>query len=120
MTSNRTHPTDTLHYAAVLLAFVLAVVHGYLALFVEPVGSTASVQFLLLGTVFLVGVGVYLTPYFRPVLYLLGALYAIFLGLLWVFGGMEYLAVGVITGVAGGGFVLLTLYLFAREEGFVA
>lgn len=118
MTPNRSHPSDRLHYAAVLLAFALAVVHFYLGFVAEPFGSAASAQFLLFGVVFLAGVGVYLTTYFRPVLYLVGSLYAAFLGILWFTGGMRYLPLGLVTGVLGGSFLLLTAYLFAREETF--
>lgn len=119
MISEHSPPADAPHYGAVLLAFVLAVIHVYLGLLVEPPGSVASIRFLVIGAVFLVGVGVYLTTYFRPVLYLVGSLYAVFLAFLWLFSGMEYLALGTLTSVVGTGFVLLTAYLFAREEGFV-
>ncbi|ESP89987.1 DUF7475 family protein [Candidatus Halobonum tyrrellensis] len=118
MTSTRPHSADRLHYAAVLLAFALSVVHFYLGFAVEPFGSAASVQFVLFGVVFLAGVGVYLTTYFRPVLYLVGSLYAAFLGVLWFTGGMRYLRLGLATGVLGGSFILLTAYLFVREERF--
>lgn len=115
MARRRSRPDDPLHYAAVLLAFVLAAIHFYLALFVESAGDM-SLRFLLAGVVFLAGVGVYLTPYFRPVLYLFGSLYAGVLGVLWLFGGMEYFSIGLLTGVLGGSFLLLTVYLFVRDE----
>lgn len=120
MTSDRSRRRDTLHYAVVLLAFVLAVLHFYLGLVVEAAGPDASIRFFVIGAVFLAGVGVYLTAYFRPVLYLLGSLYAGFLGVLWLLGGMEYFRLGAITGVAGASFVLLTVYLFVREETFTS
>lgn len=115
MADRRTHLTDPLHLAAVALAFVLAALHAYVGVAIEPPGSAASIRFFLIGAVFLAGVVVYLTDLFRPVLYLLGSMYAAFLGLLWVVGGMEYVALGATTGVFGASFFLLTLYLFVRE-----
>lgn len=117
MAHRRSRPDDALHYAAVLLAFALALIHVYLGLFVETAGDM-SVRFLVIGAIFLAGVGVYLTPYFRPVLYLFGSLYAGVLGVLWLFGGTEYFPLGLLTGAVGGSFLLLTVYLFVRDETF--
>jgi hypothetical protein len=107
---------DALHYGVVALAFVLATIHFYLGLVVESPGNDMSIRFLLVGTIFLAGVVVYLTSYFRPVLYLLGSLYAGVLGVLWFLGGMQYFSLGLLTGVVGGSFLLLTVYLFVRDE----
>lgn len=120
MTADRPRRRGAAHYAAVALAFVLAAIHAYLGTVVTPFGSGASARFLLVGAVFLVGVVVYLTAYFRPVLYLLGSLYAVFLGVAWVLGGTTYLPLGVLTGVVGTAFVLLTAALFVREDAFTA
>lgn len=108
--------SDPLHLAAVALAFVLAALHVYAAVAVERPGATPSIRFLLIGAGFLAGVGVYLTAYFRPVLYLVGAAYAAFLGLLWLVGGMQYVTLGAVAGVFGTAFFVLTIYLFVTDE----
>lgn len=118
-----TEPTDRvehLHTFAVLVAVLLAVGHVYLALFVESVGTTASNRFLAVGTLFLAGAAVSLTRYFRPMLYPFGALYAAFLGVLWLLGGMKYFRYGLLMGALGTTFVVLTTYLFVRSEEGVA
>ncbi|WP_137285636.1 hypothetical protein [Halorussus salinisoli] len=116
MTSNEVERNGLLHDATIYLAFALAAIHFLIGLFVERPGSPTSIQFLLVGAVFLAGVGVHFTPYFRPILYLLGSLFAGFLGVLWLLGGMQYVGLGVLTGVVGGSFILLTTYLFVRAE----
>lgn len=64
----------------------------------------------------LVGPILYFTPYWQPLLYLLGVGFAIYLGGLWMLVGMEYFAFGVIAGITATSFILLGLYLFYREE----
>jgi hypothetical protein len=79
---------------------------------VRPRGP--SVQFLVIGLCLLVGPVLYVTPYWRPVLYLLGAVLALSLGVVWALGGMAYPGWGLLAGVAATGVVLLGVVLFVR------
>lgn len=107
---------DAFNWAFLSLAIVLASLHLYLGLFAAPVPSDRATQFVIIGLFFLVGPVVYFTPYWQPLLYLLGAGFAVYLGGLWILSGMEYLLFGLVTGITATSFVLLGLYLFFREE----
>ena len=106
-------PVTALFLGATLL---LAGVHLYLGLFEPSVPASRRGQFLAIGIAFFAGFIARLTPFWRPVLYLLGAAFAIFLGGLWLFGGLELFTAGVATGVVATAFAALALYLFVREE----
>lgn len=107
---------DTLDGAFLVLAALLAGIHIYLGLFASFVPDDRATQFVLIGLALLVGPVVYFTTYWRPILYLLGAGFATYLGVLWLLGGMEFFLLGVFTGVVATSFVLLGLYLFLRES----
>lgn len=107
---------DTYDWAFLLFAVVLAGLHLYLGLFAPFVAGDRAVQFVIIGLALLFGPIVYVTSYWQPLLYLLGAGFALYLGVLWILDGMEYLLFGVIAGIAATGLVLLGLYLFLREE----
>jgi hypothetical protein len=94
----------------------IAGIHLYLGLFEPSISRGRSGQFLLIGAAFLAGFLLRLTPLWQPVLYLLGAAFALFLGALWLLGGGEFFLVGVATGIAATAFIVLALYLFVREE----
>lgn len=106
---------DALDWLFVLSALALAGIHLYLGLAAAFVPDERATQFVLIGLAFLVGPLVYFTPYWRPVLYLLGAGFAVYLGTLWLLGGTEFFLFGAVTGVIATAFVLLALYLFVRE-----
>lgn len=105
-------PLEGLFWGVTLL---LAGIHLYLALFEPTIPEPRVGQFLLIGIAFLAGFLARLTPLWRPVLYLLGVAFALFLGALWIFGGLELFVVGVATGIAATIFIALALYLFVRE-----
>lgn len=94
----------------------IAGIHLYLGLFDPVVSGPRSGQFLLIGLAFLTGFLLRLTPLWRPVLYLLGAAFALFLGALWLLGGFERFLVGAGTGIVAAAFIALALYLFVRDE----
>ncbi len=98
------------------LTLVLAGIHLFLALFEPATSEPRRVQFIVIGAAFLGGFFIRLTPLWRPILYLLGAAFAVFLGGVWVLGGVENLAVGVLTGSVATAFIALALYLFVRTE----
>lgn len=107
---------DAFNLAFLFLAIVLAGLHLYLGLFSTFVTGDRATQFAIIGFALLVGPIVYVTPYWRPILYLLGAGFAMYLGVLWVLGGMEYFPFGALAGITATIFILLGLYLFFREE----
>ena len=109
-----------LHWLLILVAVALAGVHLYVGLAAPFVAGSNTAVFVFVAVAFLVGLAVYLSPYWRPVLYLLGVLLSLYLGQLWLFGGARYLAVGVVTGVVSLAFLALNLYLFYREGPFSA
>lgn len=107
---------DALETAFLLAAVALAGVHLYLGAVAPFVADARAMQFLVVGVVLLVGPALYFTRYWRPVLYLLGATLALSLGVIWALGGMAYLGVGLLAGVAATAVLLLGVYLFVRAE----
>lgn len=101
--------------AILLLSVVLAGIHLYLGNFAAGVPVERRGPFIIIGLVFLAGPVVYLTSYWRPVLYLLGVGLVAYLGGLWVLAGMEFLLIGVITGLVATTFGVLALILFIQE-----
>jgi hypothetical protein len=97
-------------WLAVLLAMVLAGLHVYVWY------STGREPFLVVAGMFLLGVVFFFTNYWRAVVYLLAALYATTLGVLWVLRGMNYSEVGVATAVVSVAFIGLVVYLFFVES----
>ncbi len=106
---------DAFDWAFLSLALVLAAVHLYLAFFAPFVPDDRATTFLVIGAVLLVGPLVYVTPYWHSLLYLLGAGLAVYLGVIWLLGGMEFLLVGAFTGTVATTFAVLALYLFVRD-----
>ncbi|PCR91757.1 hypothetical protein [Natrinema ejinorense] len=102
------------------LSLTLACIHLYLAVFVSPMATGSVLQFGLIGVALLVGPVVSRTRYWHPILYLLGAGFAFYLGVLWLLGGMAYPLIGAITGVTATAFALLGLFLFVRTEARLA
>ncbi len=118
-TNSRTGPGSgaaPIETAFFLLALALAGIHLYLGLLAPFVPSQSAVQFVVIAMALLVGPLVSLTRYWRPVLYLLGSALAVYLGVIWLLAGMEYFAIGVLTGIVATAFVVLGVYLFVRES----
>lgn len=101
-----------LDWLAVVLGVFLAGIHVYLGL------TQDETPFVVVGVGFLVGVVVFLTGYWQPVLYLLGAIYALTLGVIWVLDGTEYETIGIVTGTLSTIFLALAVYLFFRGGRF--
>ncbi|WP_276301634.1 hypothetical protein [Halorussus lipolyticus] len=104
---------SSLDWVAVALGVLLAGIHVYLGV------TTDQSPFVVVGAGFLLGVVFFLTRYWRPVLYLLGVIYALVLGFIWLLNGMEYRTIGLVTGAISVAFLVLISYLFAREGGLV-
>lgn len=107
---------DVFNWVFLCLAIVLAGIHLYLGLFATFVAGDRVTQFVIIGLALLFGPVVYFTPYWQPLLYLLGVGFATYLGGLWVLGGMEYFQFGILAGITATIFILLGFYLFVREE----
>lgn len=115
-TSDRSRPTpDAYNWAFLALTLALAGIHLYLGI----VDGRRATQFVLIGLALFAGPVMYFTRLWRPVLYLLGATFVLYLGTLWALGGAERFVVGVGTGVLATAFVLLAIFLFLREEGLL-
>lgn len=100
----------------VFLALVLAAVHLYLGVVAESVTAVQSRQFVVVSGFFLAGLLLYASPYWRSPLYLVFVLFATSLGWIWLFGGLQHLAVGVPTALVTACFTLVCAYLFYTEE----
>ncbi|WP_115862890.1 hypothetical protein [Halorussus litoreus] len=94
----------------VALAVSLAGIHLYLGV------TEARPPFVVAGIGFLVGVAVFPTRLFRPVLYLVGVAYAFVLGVVWALDGMTYPTFGVATGAISVAFVAVVVYRFLDES----
>ena len=97
------------------MALFLAGVHLYLGVAAPFVNDANTVRFLLIAAVFVAGLVVFVSPYWRPVLYVLGVALSLFLGALRLLGGARYLTVGLVTGALSLAFLALTVCLLYRE-----
>lgn len=107
---------DALTWAFLLSSVALVGIHLYLAAVTLPDPDAPTFQFVAIAVAFLVGPVLYFTRYWRPLLYLLGAGFAMYLGVIWALGGMAYPTIGVLTGLVATVFILLALYLFFRAQ----
>jgi hypothetical protein len=101
---------------AVALALALAGVHLYLGLAAGGVSPADAEAFTVVGVAFLLGTALYLTRFWRPVLYLGAVLAVMWLAVVWALGGMRYRGAGLVTLALGAGFVAVSMYLFVHEE----
>jgi hypothetical protein len=114
---NRSQDTlDSLRLVFVVLSLTLAGIHLYLGVFAQSVPDERATQFTVIGLSLLIGPMLYWTPYWRPILYLVGAGLAVYLGVLWLLAGMDYFLIGGLTGIIAVGFIVLGIYLFVRGE----
>lgn len=98
------------YWVGVLLSVGIAAVNLY-------VGYTASEPpILAVGISFLVGVGLFFTTLWRPVLYLLGVLHVTVLGVIWVLSGLQFLTIGLVNGALSLSLAVIALSLFFEEE----
>ena len=113
--ATRLRDLSGLNWRLVVLALILAGIHLYLGVAAPFVSDANTAQFLVIAAAFVAGLIVYVSPYWQPVLYLLGMALALFLGTLWLLGGARYLTVGLTTGVLSLAFLALNVYLLYRE-----
>lgn len=107
---------DAVDWAFLLSSVGLAVFHVYLMAVTWPDPDEPTFQFALIALVFLTISVTYAAGYWCSLFYLLCAGFAVYLGVLWVLGGMAYPTVGVATGVVATVFIVLAFYLFIRAH----
>jgi len=99
-----------IHWTGVFLSLGIAGINLF-------IGYTERlIPFLAVGGSFLLGVGLYLSRFWRPILYLVGILHVAILAVLWVLDGMQFLLFGVATGILSAGLAVIAAYLFFRAE----
>jgi len=99
-----------LDWLVVTLGLALAGIHLYLGV------TEGQSPFVVVGIGFLVGLAVFPTRVFRPVLYLVGVAYAFALGVVWALDGMAYPTFGLATGAISVAFVAVVVYRFLDES----
>ncbi|MDG5819766.1 hypothetical protein [Natronococcus sp. A-GB7] len=98
-----------LHWTGLLLSVCVAAINIY-------IGYTESQSpFFVIGASFLLGVVLFMTRFWNPILYLLGVLHIVALGIIWFLDGMRFLAFGIATGILSTGLTVIALYLFFEE-----
>lgn len=98
-----------IHWTGVFLSLGIAGINIY-------IGSvTSQVPFLAIGGSFLLGVGLYLSRFWNPILYLVGVLHVAILGYLWVLDGMPFTLLGAFVGVLSAAVAVIATYLFFME-----
>lgn len=95
---------SSLDWLVVALGLGLAGIHIYLGV------TEGRPPFLVVGVGFLVGVGLFPTRLWEPVVYLVGIAYVFVLGVVWVLDGFRYLTFGVATGALSLAFVVVAVY----------
>ncbi|KTG10391.1 hypothetical protein AUR64_12550 [Haloprofundus marisrubri] len=105
---------EPLHATGFGLGALLAGVHLWLGT------ETGLTTFYVVGAVYVAGLAVYLTTYWRPVGYLVAIVHTLALGVVWLLGGRAFFDVGVATGVLALSFVVVSGYLFAADSGLTA
>lgn len=80
------------------------------------VGYVASqTPMLAVGCSFLVGVGLFFTRFWNPVVYLLGVVHVTALGVIWVLSGYQFLAIGLVNGALSVALAAIAISLFFEE-----
>ena len=116
MTYVRLTDPDYLDWTFLSLAAALAAIHLYLGFVSLSVSVVQAQQFLVVSGCFLVGVLLYVSPYWQSPLYLVFILFATSLGWIWLFGGLQHFSIGVLTGLVAVAFTLVCVYLLYVEE----
>lgn len=98
-----------IHWTGVFLSLGIAGINLF-------IGYTEGLTpFFAVGGSFLLGVGLYVSRLWRPILYLVGILHVTILAVLWVLDGMQFLLFGVASGILSAGLAVIAAYLFFRE-----
>lgn len=99
-----------LHWLGVALSLAIAGINAW-------VGYTQQQPpLLLVAGSFLLGVVLFGTQFWRPVLYLLGLVHIGVLFILWVLGGMQFRPLGLAVGALSLGLAAIATYLFVTAK----
>lgn len=113
--SQRWKDADGFEWLFFLSSVMLGVTHLYVA-WAQPLDSVEyGGLFVFLGLAILVGPLLYVTAFWNPIFYVIGALLTCSLGVVWILDGLNHLLVGLVTGVPALGVIVLGSYLFLRE-----
>lgn len=104
------------HWLAIAAAVVSAVIHLYLAPRVMNFNQTMGILFILAGLGYFGGIAIFLTRYWRPILYLVAALFTIVQIVAWVATGMGGGTMGIVDKAVQVVFVVLVGYLYAQTR----
>lgn len=107
--SRDTSTWNWVHWVGVILSLGIAAINIFIGY------SENQPQFFIIGGSFLVGVVLFVTRFWNPLLYLLGILHVGILGVMWFFGGRQFLLSGVVTGILSAGLAMIAVYLFFEE-----
>lgn len=77
---------------------------------------TTESPFLIVSVSYFFGIGLFATRYWEPVLYLLAAVHAGVLGVLWALSGFRYTTAGIVTVTVSIAFLIVVLFLFVAER----
>lgn len=105
---------DITEWAFLVFGLVFAGVHLYLGAVAPGVPGRRASQFVVIGAAVAALMAVFLTVYWRPVLYLIAVIAVLYLGALWVLAGMEFFLYGLLAGVSAVLLVAVALYRFVR------
>lgn len=97
-----------------VVGLTLSIAIAAINLFVGYVADNLAI--LAVGCSFLLGVVIFCTRFWDPVLYLVGVLHVAILGVLWFLSGMEYFTWGIITGVFSLALAAIALSLFIDDQ----
>lgn len=107
---------DWVNWATVLAAALVAAFQFYQGLGPAWVGETPAIPSLFLAGVLAVGVAVFFTSYWRPALYLLGALAGLYVFVVWVLGGATTAATNLAIAGSAALLAVLSFVNFYREQ----
>lgn len=107
---------DKLNWSTVAVAAVLAGLQLYEGLGPAWQGETPAAPSLFVAGVIALGIGIYVTNFWRPVLYLLGAIVGLYVLVVWLLGGMTVEPTSVATAVAAVLLAVLCLVNVYREQ----
>lgn len=109
-------PHALIDLVALALVVLFAGLHLYRGLTVGSVAGPTSVRNYAIAATVLVGVAIYFTPYWQPVLYLVAAVFVGTLTVFWTLQDPVTVALEVSRVVLGVSLLLAFVYLFDRER----
>lgn len=107
---------DGLNWGTVAVAAVLAGLQLYEGVGPAWQGETPAVPSLFVAGILAIGIGIYVTDFWRPVLYLLGAVVGLYVLVVWLLGEAATEPISVATAVAAALLAVLCFVNVYREQ----